>query len=199
MVRKHRSRGGSYRLAYREEGERTVPEREQSGGRENREVGMQQVVRFSKPIEIDGFPIPWRGPPARVCGSGFRSWASLQYIHAFIDIAAHRRIDGLGSKRELITKDEETCWFYYCIFTLHRRLSPLYRLSNIALFPSSCPLFTVRTPFCSRYGVLNGFASVSKQKGVDASGGNRKNHTIRGLEKATGDVLKIDPTLPLLV
>lgn len=27
-----------------------------------------------------------------------------------------------GFERELITKDEETCWFYYCIFTLRHRL-----------------------------------------------------------------------------
>ena len=33
-------------------------ERERAGGRSKGD--MQQVVRFSKPIEIDGFPIPWQ-------------------------------------------------------------------------------------------------------------------------------------------
>jgi len=49
---------GSYRLAYREEGERARAKRIREVGEEGREGHMQQVVRFSKPIEIDGFPIP---------------------------------------------------------------------------------------------------------------------------------------------
>lgn len=48
---------GSYRLAYREEGE-TIRVSWWRGGGLGVWGGMQQVVRFSKPIEIDGFPIP---------------------------------------------------------------------------------------------------------------------------------------------
>lgn len=48
------------------EGEVSYLPREAIGCRIERSVagvvGMQQVVRFSKPIEIDGFPIPWQTP-----------------------------------------------------------------------------------------------------------------------------------------
>lgn len=48
---------GSYRLVYREEGE-IVRVSRRYGVELGRIGGMQQVVWFSKPIEIDGFPIP---------------------------------------------------------------------------------------------------------------------------------------------
>lgn len=41
---------------------------------------MQQVVRFSKPIEIDGFPIPWHWN-SRLLIPVLRSRTSLQYTH----------------------------------------------------------------------------------------------------------------------
>lgn len=86
---------------------------------------MQQVVRFSKPIEIDGFPIPWQTLSLSLSGASF-SRTSLQYTEAFIDIAAgwkERPMREWDERGKSMAGNEGAYGFYYCIFTLSRLLA----------------------------------------------------------------------------